>query len=510
MAVRARYLAVVALVAVSAVPGVAATCESLASVELPNAKVTSAELVEAGKFILPGVQPAGGRGPRFDDLPAFRRVLATLRPSSDSDIKTEFWFPVANWNGRLQPTAAGVFLGSINYAGMAGILRNGSATATSDNGHEGGSGSFALGHPEKLKDFAYRAGHETVADGKILTKAFYGNGPSLTLMNECGGGGRTSLVEVQRYQDDLDLAMVGGLDSDTTHHVLGQMWVWQTTHQNAESSIPPEKYSVLNKAALAACDAHDGAKDGLIQDPTKCKFDPAVVECKNADGPNCLTKAQVDVARKIYAPLRNARTGEYLIGPLMPGSELGWGVMGGAAPFPYAVEVFRYLAFKDPKWDYKTRPVNFDSDVALVNSTENQIMNAKNYDLTKYFGHGGKLLLLGGWNDTAIAPSTNYDYYNALVKNMGAKAKNNVRLFMVPGMGHCPGGNGPSTFDMDSLNTLLEWKKSNKAPDQLVAQHRTNGAEDRKVLVCAYPKIAVFHGKGSMDDPSNFSCKVSK
>ncbi len=512
-------------------PAFAATCESLTAAALPNATITSAKTIEAGKFVLPkapaGAQAGGGfagpgaapptpgpatagRGPRFDDLPAFCRVTATIKPSSDSDIKAEFWMPVTAWNGRLQPTAAGVFLGSINYAGMANILRNGSATATSDNGHEGGSGSFALGHPEKLKDFAYRAGHETAVDAKILAKAFYGNGPALTLMNECGGGGRTSLVEVQRYQDDLDLAMVGGLDSDTTHHVLGQMWVWQVTHRDPASMIPPEKYSVLNKAALAACDAKDGAKDGLIQDPIKCKFDPAVVACKNGDGPDCLTMPQVETARKIYAPVRNARTGEYIIGPFMPGSELGWGATAGAAPFPYAVEVFRYLAFKDPSWDYKTRPINFDSDVALVDSPENQIMNAKNYDLAKYFSHGGKLLLLGGWNDTAIAPSTNYDYYNALVAKMGSKAKDNTRLFMVPGMGHCPGGNGPSTFDIDSLNMLLDWKKTNKAPDQLIAQHRTNGTPDRKVLVCAYPKIAVFNGSGSLDDPANFTCKISK
>lgn len=519
-----RYFPALALAACS-VPAVAATCESLASAVLPNATITSAKTIEAGKFALPqapagaqagggfagpGAAPPAGRGPRFDDLPAFCRVTATLKPSADSDIKAEFWMPVASWNGRLQPTAAGVFLGSINYVGMANILRNGSATATSDNGHEGGSGSFALGHPEKLKDFAYRAGHETVVDGKLLAKAFYGNAPSLTLMNECGGGGRTSLVEVERYQDDLDLAMVGGLDSDTTHHVLGQMWVWQVSHGDPASVIPPEKYSVLNKAALAACDAKDGAADGLIQDPPKCKFDPAIVACKNGDAPDCLTAPQVETARKIYAPVRNARTGQYLLGPLMPGSELGWGTMTGPAPFPYAVEVFRYLAFKDPAWDYKTRPINFDSDVALVDSPDNQIMNAKNYDLAQYFGHGGKLLLIGGWNDTAIAPSTNYDYYNGLTAKMGARAKDDARLFMVPGMGHCPGGNGASTFDIDSLNMLLEWKKTNKAPDQLIAQHRANGAPDRKVLVCAYPKIAVFKGSGSEDDPANFTCKISK
>jgi feruloyl esterase len=209
----------------------------------------------------------GGAPVRVSDLPAFCRVTATLRPSNDSDIKAEFWMPVSAWNGRLQPTAAGVFLGMVNYAGMANILRSGAATATSDNGHEGGSAGFALGHPEKLKDFAERAGHLTLAGAKLLIRAFYGKGPTLTLMNECGGGGRTAITEVQRYPDDLDMAMVGGLDTHSTHHTLGQMWVWQATHSAPESYIPPEKYPILNKAALEACDANDGTKDGLIQAP---------------------------------------------------------------------------------------------------------------------------------------------------------------------------------------------------------------------------------------------------
>jgi feruloyl esterase len=492
--------------ACASLPAPAATCESLASAALPNAKITMAQVVDAGKFTLPAPPP--GAGPRFDDLPSFCRVTATLQPSSDSDIRAEFWMPVSNWNGRFQPTAAGVFLGSINYGAMANIVRSGAATATSNNGHEGGSASFALGHPEKLRDFAERAGHETAVDAKLLIQAFYGNAPSFSLMNECGGGGRSAITEIQRYPDDLDMAMVGGLDTNSTHHTLGQMWVWQATHKDQASYIPPEKYSAINKAALEACDAKDGAKDGLIQNPAKCKFDPGVLECKNGDGPGCLTKPQVEAARKIYSPVTNPRTGQYLLGPLMPGSELGWGVMAGAQPFPYSVEFFRYLVFKDASWDYKTRPVNFDSDVALADAPENQIVNAKNPDLSKFLGHGGKLLLLGGWNDTAIAPSTNYDYYNAVMAKMGNKAKDSVRLFMIPGMGHCPGGNGPSTFDIDSLGLLDQWRNTGKAPDRLIAQHRGNGQPDRKILVCAYPKIAVFKGSGDMDDPANFVCKA--
>src|SRR6516164_10487187 len=296
--------------------GFGATCEELSSVSLPNGTVTSARVVEAGKFVPPpppqNVGAFGGAPAQVSDLPAFCRVSATLKPSNDSDIKAEFWMPVSAWNGRLQPTAAGVFLGMVNYAGMANILRTGAATATSDNGHEGGSASFALGHPEKLKDFAERAGHLTLVDAKLLIDAFYGTGPSLSLMNECGGGGRTAMTEVQRYPDDLDMAMVGGLDTHSTHHTIGQMWVWQAAHSSPESYIPAEKYPILNRAALAACDAKDGAKDGLIQDPTKCNFDPAGVQCKGAESSNCLTRPQVDAARKIYSPVRDSRTGAYL------------------------------------------------------------------------------------------------------------------------------------------------------------------------------------------------------
>jgi feruloyl esterase len=487
-----------------------ATCEGLSSISLPNGMIISAAVVEAGKFVAPpppqGLGAFGGAPPRVNDLPAFCRVSATLKPSSDSDIKVEFWMPVSGWNGRLQPTAAGVFLGMLNYASMANILRTGAATAASDNGHEGGSASFALGHPEKLKDFAERAGHLTLVDAKLLIQAFYGKGPNLSLMNECGGGGRTAMTEVQRYPDDLDMAMVGGLDTNSTHHTLGQMWVWEATHSSPESYVPAEKYSILNRAALEACDAKDGAKDGLIQNPTKCNFDPAVVECHGADSPTCLTQGQVDAARKIYSPVRNRRTGEYLLGGLMPGSELGWGVMAGAQPFPYALDFFKYLVFKDPNWDYNQRPVNFDSDVAAADAEANQIINANNPDLSKFVRHEGKLLLIGGWNDTAIAPSTNYDYFNSVIAKMGTDVKSSVRLFMVPGMGHCPGGNGPSTFDLDTIAILDKWRSTGQAPEQAIAQHRTNGQPDRKILVCPYPNIAVYKGSGSFDDPANFRC----
>ena len=154
--------------------------------------------------------------------------------------------------------------------------------------------------------------------------------------------------------------------------------------------------------------------------------------------------------------------------------------------------------------------MNFDSDVAAADGLSNQIINANNPDLSKFVRHGGKLLLIGGWNDTAIAPSTNYDYFNSVVTKMGTKATDSVRLFMVPGMGHCPGGNGPSTFDLDTIAILDKWRSTGEAPDQVIAQHRTAGQADRKILVCAYPNAAIYNGSGSLDDPASFHCAIEK
>ncbi len=210
----------------------------------------------------------------------------------------------------------------------------------------------------------------------------------------------------------------------------------------------------------------------------------------------------------LYAPPTNPRTQEKLFGPLLPGSELGWGAVAGPNPFGYAVDFYRYAAFKDPSWDYKVRPVNFDSDVKLLDTPENLVVNARNPDLSKFIAHGGKLFLIGGWNDTAIAPYSNTSYFEALIAKMGAKRlKDSVRFYMVPDMGHCPGKTGASAYDVDTFHIIQDWKEQGKAPDPLIATHFANGKEDRKVLVCQYPGIVTYKGSGDPKDPSNFSCR---
>lgn len=493
-------------------PAAAATsCEDLSKLSRPHTTIMLAQTVAAGAFTPPPNAGRGGRGQNFSNLPAFCRVQATLRPSSDSDIKMELWMPLAAaWNGKLRGTGNGGLGGGavVNAGPLANGVRLGYATAGNNTGHEGNS-SYALDHPEKIKDFGYRSAHEMTVASKALMKAYYGAGPKLSYMAEGGGGTIAALSSAQRYPADYDSIAVTGMSSYLARHTFGQMWIWQATHQDEASFLTPEKYAVLHNAALAACDASDGLKDGIIGDPEYCEFDPAVTLCKGADGPDCLTAPQVEAAKKIYAGPHNPRTGEEVYSPMYPGSELGWGTLaGGNAPLGIPVDFFKYFVFRDPNWDYKTRPVNFDSDLALADRPGNAPVNAVNPDLNAFFARGGKLLLIDGWMDNQVPCKVAINYYHAVVAKVGAKkAKESMRFFMVPGMQHGPGTAGPDNFNFDALSLLTAWKEKGEVPDQLIVNHYKDGIEVGKRLVCPYPRIAMYKGSGNSEDPSSYACK---
>ncbi len=493
--------------------GRAAACEKLTSTSLPKVTVTSAAFVVAGAMPAPPARGGGagvaGAGNPFADLPAICRVAATLRPSSDSDIKMELWMP-ATWNGKLRGTGNGGLGGGAgaNANALAAGVRRGYATAGHNTGHEGDS-SYALEHPEKIKDFGYRATHEMTTTAKALIRAFYGSAPKASYMAEGGGGTIAALSSAQRYPEDYDTVAVTGMSSYLTRHTFGQMWVWQATHADEASFIPSDKYPVLNKAALEACDGSDGLKDGIIGDPESCKFDPGVTQCKEASGLTCLTGPQVVAARKIYQGPRNPRTGAEIYSPLYPGSELGWGQLaGGAQPLGIPVEFFKYYVFRDANWDYRARPLNFDRDVELSDRPEIQPVNAVDPDLRKFFARGGKLLLVDGWSDTAVPPKVAINYYNRVVAAVGERvARDSMRFFMVPGMGHGPGTGGAENFNFDALALVEHWKEAGRAPDQLIVSHFKDGKEVGRRLVCQYPRIAMYKGTGNPEDAASFECK---
>ncbi|HUA21021.1 MAG TPA: tannase/feruloyl esterase family alpha/beta hydrolase [Bryobacteraceae bacterium] len=488
----------------------AATCESLASLALPDTTITMAQTVAAGELKLPPQGPFPlPVSPK--SLPAFCRVAATIRPSKDSDIKIEVWLPVDGWNGKFQGVGNGGWTGSISYPALMQALQRGYATASTDTGHEGNAldGSFALGHPEKVVDFGYRAVHEMTVQGKAITKAFYDKAPRYSYWNGCSSGGKQGLKEAQKYPADYDGIIAGAPANYWTHLTADTVYVGAITHKDPASFIPPAKYPLIHKAAIAACDATDGLKDGLIDDPRRCHFDPKELECKGEDAPTCLTAAQVESVKKIYAPATNPRTGVPFFPGLEPGSELGWMLMaGGKEPSEIGMAEFRNIVYHDANWDWRT--FDFDKGIALAEKVDHGIITATDPNLKPFFGHGGKLLMYHGWTDPLIAPENSINYYTSVLDKMGgaAKASSSIRLFMAPGMDHCGGGEGPNLFD--SVTALENWVENGKAPSEMIASHGMRGKVDRTRPLCPYPQVARYKGSGSIDDAANFTCATAK
>ncbi len=508
-------LAFAAATAVSFAPGVLASsaddgrCESLATLSLPNSTVTLAEQVPAGSFTPPAPLNTPNASPvkPLEDLPAFCRVAATARPAEDSEIKFEVWMPIAGWNGKFEGVGNGGWAGTISYGAMAAALRQGFATASTNTGHDGAGtdASFAAGHPEKLIDFAYRAVHEMTEQAKAIASAYYHSPPRFAYWNGCSTGGRQALMEAQRFPQDYNGIAAGAPANYWTHLRFGSMWPATADLIDPASYIPPAKYPVIHRAALAACDALDGVKDGIISDPLRCHFDPGVIECRGADASDCLTAPQVAAARRIYAGPSNPRTGQEIFPGLEPGSELGWkSEAGGPEPFPNGLTYFRFVLFKDPQWDF--RKFDYDRDLTLVERTHGAIMNAIDPDLQPFKNRGGKLLLYHGWADNLIAPRNSVNYYQSVLGAMGGKSQTDgfFRLFMLPGMGHCGGGRGPSTFDRAGV--LERWVEHGEAPDEIVATHSENGHPGMSRPLCPYPQVAKWKGSGSTNDAANFVC----
>lgn len=474
------------------------SCEGLKSLAIQNGTVTTAAVV-TGSFTPPG---ATNSNATIANLPAFCRVAVTLKPTADSDIKTEFWLPMSNWNRKLQSVGNGAWAGVIPYAAMAQAVTGGYATAGTDTGHVGNTASFVPGHPERLVDYGYRAVHEMTVAAKAVIRSFYGNPPQYSYWNGCSTGGRQGLMEAQRYPADYDGIIAGAPVNARVHQMIWELWVAQAVHKDQASFIPPAKYKTINDAVLAKCDADDGAKDGLLTSPNRCQFDPSVLQCKAGDDVSCLTPPQVAAAKQIYTPAKNPRNGQEIFPALQPGSELGWGGLAGPEPVREAVEFFQFVVANDPKWDFRT--LDFDRDVVRAEKAASPLIDAVDPNLQSFFSRGGKVLMYHGWNDQLVAPMNSVNYYQAVVGATKSSA-DSIRLFMMPGMNHCRGGAGPDNFDR--MAVIERWVEKGDAPKQIVAEHSTNGVVDRRRPLCPHPQVAVYTGKGSLDDAANFTCK---
>ena len=505
-------------VILAALPASAATCQSLASLALPHTAIARAEVVAAGAFTPP-------RGRPMTALPAFCRVTGTLQPSADSDIRFEVWLPAQSWNGKFEGVGNGGFAGDINYAGLAASLAGGYATASTDTGHEAGGtdARWALGHPEKVADFGWRAIHETTVAGKAIAKAFYGGETRRSYFSSCSNGGRQALMEAQRFPGDYDGIVAGAPANYWTHLLSNAIWVVQATMADPASYIPAAKLPAVEAAALAACDASDGVQDGVIDRPDKCGFKPASLLCKGANSDNCLTSAQVSALEKILggipAPKGQKTFPGFVVGG-MPGAN-GWGgwITGGAPgqslAFAFGTNFFKNIVF-DASWDWHTfQPLR---DMQTADEKTARALNATDPDLSRFQARGGKLILYHGWSDAAISPLNAINYYKSILSKMGARTDGFVRLFMVPGMQHCGGGPGPSAFGQNgdgppdpahNINAALErWVEGGAAPASIIAtKYKSPGVIERTRPLCPYPQTAHYKGSGSTDDAASFVCR---
>ena len=509
-----RLCCLTALTLLSTASAVAAPCNGLASAMPKGGSISSAEVV-SGTLTLVG-RPVPG-------LPAFCRVIGTLRPSADSDIRFEVWLPASGWNGKFHGVGNGGFAGTINYAGLVDAVRNGYATASTDTGHQENvntSAEWALNHPEKVIDFGYRAIHETAVTAKALIQGFYGEAPKKSYFNSCSNGGRQALMEAQRYPADYDGIIAGAPAYYWTHLLTMGGRNIKATLADPATYYSAKKLPAITAAALAQCDATDGVKDGVIENPLTCRFNPAVLLCKGEENDQCLTAPQMKAVASAYEPLRDA-AGKAIFPALSPGGEADRGAWAnwvtGDAPekgaiFAFATNFYKYIVYSDPNWSYKTFDVARDLKAAVAKAAST--LNATATDLSAFQKRGGKLLLYHGWSDAAIPGASSVKYFDEVTAKMSAKTTESfVRLYMAPGVGHCAGGAGPSVFGQagtpsadrtKNIDAALEaWVEQSIAPESIIAA-KPDGSRTRPL--CPWPQIAKYKGSGSTDDAANFTC----
>ncbi len=503
-------------------------CADIKKLNLDTAEIVEATAIEAGALVLEHV-PAD---PIFKKLPAFCRVVAVSKPSADSDIKIEVWLPLTRWNGKFIGQGNGGFAGSIAYHGLAVAVLSGAASGATDTGHTGEAtdSGWALGHPEKVIDFGYRGVHSMTSVSKAVVQAFYSNAARHTFFTSCSDGGREALMEAQRFPGDYEGILAGAPAYNWTSLLSRAAQMTQVLLSTPEKYIPASKVPAISRAVLAACRKDEPGP--FLADPGTCHFSPETLVCKGAETDECLTEAQADSLKALYASAHTS-DGKLLYHGLMPGGELGdngWqGWITGKSRSTsegtaYAEGYFRNLVYSNPDW--KLSEFSLDHDLkAAVEKTGNAV-NAVNPDLRAFRARGGKLILYHGWNDAAISPLATIDYYNNVEKTVGAaETASFARLFLVPGMQHCGGGPGPVAFGQfgpafdaalddasHNITTALEdWVEKGTAPEQVIARGSFGGEGGEKLVsfaepICAYPKAAEYKGSGDKTDAGSYVC----
>ena len=495
------------------------SCEALANLKLPETTITSAVVVPAGPFEVPGRKPDPTFGnipsPPPVELPSFCRVSGNIDPTNHFEV----WLPIKdNWNGKFQMVGGGGLAGVISYSAMVPNVKDGYVTASTDTGHQVGDDTW-LRDKQKVVDYGYRSVHETTVKAKAILAAFYGEPAKYNYFNGCSTGGRQGLMEAQRYPDDYDGIVSGAPVNWFVNTHVTQLWMQLSAKEKPESRLNQADLNLITKTVIAKCDMKDGVKDNLLTDPRTCDFDPAVLQCKAGKTENCLTAAQVTTVKKLYEGPVDPTTGKAFWYGMEPGSESppgfihGWGFeVEGDSLSDIPLHYFRDMVFQDDNWNWTK--FDFDKDVKETEARTGEILNATNPDISPFTSHGGKLIIYHGWDDPAIFPKGTVHYYTEMTETDSAKSaadpmsevRTHARLFMVPGMGHCRGG--PEATDQFDMQSAIEaWVEKGNAPEKIPASHKDkSGNVTMSRPLCAYPDVAKYDGSGDPMKAESFTC----
>jgi hypothetical protein len=504
----------------------ATPCQILGTLPLPDTKIEFAHPTAATTML--------GPGGFLVKTPAFCRVGGVITPSSDSEIHFEVWLPESHWNGRFRGAGNGGFAGSINYSEMVAALRDGYATASTDTGHraDGIDADWALGHPEKINDFGYRAIHEMTVKAKAVIQSFYGEAPRHSFFASCSNGGRQALMEAQRFPEDYDGILAGAPANYWTHLLVANFYSSaKPMLENPASYIPEDKIPAIAQAVLAACDAADGLKDGILSNPPLCHFDPATIVCQGAETKTCLTPLQAASLKRIYAGARSA-DGVPIYPGYEPGGEDGGGgwsawitgpKAGLSAGVLFSTGFMRNMVFNNSAWTYQG--TNLATTLDSADSKMAGALNSTDANLKPFQAHGGKLIVYHGWSDAAIPPRNAISYYETVTKALGESTVDGfLRLYLAPGVQHCAGGPGPNSFGQfgvlpagdaqhDIFTSLVDWVEEGSAPRAIVATKYAKDDPAKPVEmtrpICPYPLAAKYDGSGDYKQAGSFTCAAA-
>jgi feruloyl esterase len=477
---------------------------------LPDTVINSAVEMPGGPFPFGNNAPTCTSDVAASTLRAFCRVMGTIAPQ----INFEVWLPLDGWNGKFQGYGNHGFAGDIDYSDLGPELNKGYAVASTDTGHLASQNPpLWMQNPQQIIDYGSRGVHEMTVKSKAIVEAFYGKPPKYSYFNGCSTGGKEGLMEAQRYPEDFDGINIGGsANFAQIANRVQYVWNGQVTFANPAARLAGATLTLINNAVVAECDELDGVKDGVIDDPRACTFQPASLLCTAGQDPaTCLTQTQVTALEKVYQGPRNPRTGEEAYPGLVRGSERGWGGhTAGPNIFATADQFFKFMVYINPSWDYRT--FNFDSDLAFANQHFSHLLDAIDPDLSAFRKRGGKILFSHLWSSTTHTAIRSIEYYELVAAllhggendrgNIFGKTQEFFRLFMVPS---ASGSRGPDRFD--SLPDLERWVEQGIPPKSILASHKTSGVVDRTRPLCPYPERAVYRGSGSTDEAANFECR---